>query len=154
MGRIGALTVGRALTGLGNDAIGGGSWTMGGMRTGQVPGEDIAERLLLVAVAALEIGRELSRGWATRHVAVQLVRSATAAGANYEEARGAESRADFVHKLGVAMKELREAHFWLRLVHRGSLARTDVTPLLSEASELVAILFTSRKTATANSRPK
>ena len=53
-----------------------------------------------------------------RHVALQLVRSATGGGANYEEARAAESRDDFIHKLGVAAKEIREAGYSLALVGR------------------------------------
>jgi four helix bundle protein len=74
----------------------------------------------------------------------------SAAGANYEEGRGAESRADFIHKVGIATKELREAHFWLQFLHRAHIAQSDLAPLLSEANELIAILVASRKTATTN----
>ena len=84
---------------------------------------------------------------AAKHVSRQLVRAATGAGANYEEARGAESRADFVHKLGIANKELREALYWLQLSREASLAMNDELDLLvREAHELVAILTASINT--------
>ena len=81
---------------------------VGGMRHENVRGADIAERLLDFGANVVRIGNRLPRGLLTRHVALQMVRSATSAGANYEEARHAESRADFVHKVGVAVKELSE----------------------------------------------
>lgn len=84
----------------------------------------------------------------TRHIGLQLVRSATSAGANYEEARHAESRADFVHKVGVAAKELSEAVYWLRLLEKLRILR-DGQQLLREADELTAILVASARTARA-----
>lgn len=93
----------------------------------------------------------MPRDAASRHVALQLVRSGTSSGANYEEARGAESRADFAHKAAVAAKEMREACFWLNLVHRASLVPDDSNELLQstlrEAHELAAILGASARTA-------
>ena len=65
-----------------------------------------------------------------------------------KEARGAESRADFIHKVGVANKEMREALYWLRLVQDAELiVSSDVDGLIREADELVAILTASIKTA-------
>src|SRR5512145_304312 len=81
-------------------------------------GNDIAERLLELGLAAIRLASSLPKDPAARHVGLQLVRSATGAGANYEEARGAESRADFVHKLGIAAKEVRESRYWMSLVQR------------------------------------
>ena len=78
-------------------------------------GEDIARRLLRFAVHVLRLVRELQRDSIGRHVARQLLRSSTAGGANYEEARSAESRADFAHKVGIAAKEVRQSRYWLRL---------------------------------------
>lgn len=69
-------------------------------------------------------------------------------GANYEEARGAESRADFIHKVGIANKELREALYWLRLTEEAALVTdSDLAALIREADELVAILTASIRTA-------
>ena len=113
-------------------------------------GDDIAERLLGFGARILRLAGKLPASHASRHIARQLVRAGTAGGANYEEARSAESRADFVHKLGIASKEVREALYWLRLLERAGLAQgAEVGHLVSEANELVAILVVSIKTAKA-----
>jgi four helix bundle protein len=78
---------------------------------------------------------------------MQLIRAATGAGANYEEARAAESRADFIHKVGIAAKEMREAHYWLSLIGHSGWFRDDVSKVIREAAELVAILGASARTA-------
>lgn len=76
------------------------------------------------------------------------MRSSTSAGANYEEACGAESRADFIHKLQIVLKELRESLFWLRIVKRAALAPEALSdPLLQEADELAGIIAKSIITA-------
>src|SRR5262245_57581185 len=100
-------------------------------------GDDLADRLLDIAVRVIHLVGALPKTQLGRHVNGQLVRSGTSAGANYEEARGAESRADFVHKLGVSWKETREAWYWLRLIHRAELIKPNrVEMLLAEANEL------------------
>ena len=77
-----------------------------------------------------------------------LAPTATGGGANYEEARGAESRADFIHKIGIANKELREALYWLRLTEQAALVTDgELAVLIREADELIAILTASIKTA-------
>ena len=110
-------------------------------------GHDIAERLLEFALAAVRVAGDLPRDVAGRHVASQLVRSATGGGANYEEARAAESRDDFIHKVLIAAKELREAIFWLELVHRAHWTAIDLAPTIDEANQLAAILAASARTA-------
>ena len=113
-------------------------------------GDDIAQRLLRFAVQVLKLIKALPRDISGRHVGKQLVRAATAGGANYEEARSAESRADFVHKVSIAAKELRESSYWLGLVAQASLATPSIAvPLAEEASELAAILTASARTAKA-----
>ena len=124
-----------------------------GQRTGNEPaarrkGDDIAERLLdaVEGVRRLLVGLEDDA--AAKHVAKQLWRAVTSGGANYEEARGAESRADFVHKVRIATKELREAHFWLSVVQRSSWRVPGrVDSLVNELDQLVAILVASARTA-------
>ena|SRR5690348_16065091 len=69
-------------------------------------GDDITMRMFRFSVEILSVVRRLSNDRVASHVAKQLIRSATSGGANYEEARSAESRADFVHKLHVAAKEV------------------------------------------------
>ena len=96
-------------------------------------GDDIARRLLRFAVSVLVLVNDLSEGVVAKHVARQLLRSA-GGGANYEEARGAESRADFAHKVSVAAKEIREALYWLKVIHEAHLtARHDLAALIRRA---------------------
>src|SRR5262245_37515929 len=112
-------------------------------------GENIATRLRGFAAGVVQLCRRLPDDQAGKHVARQLVRAATGGGANYEEARGAESLADFIHKLGIANKEVREALYWLQLTQEAALAvgGGQLDALMREADELVAILTSSIKTA-------
>ncbi len=109
-------------------------------------GDDIAERLLNLATNVIRtVGKGTRFGW-RGHLSVQLVRAITSAGANYEEARHAESRADFVHKVGVASKELAEALYWMKILARIE-PTSGAAPLLPEADELISILVASARTA-------
>jgi len=111
-------------------------------------GDDIVERLLDVVEAVRRLLPLLGNDPAAKHVAKQLWRAVTGGGANDEEARAAESCADFVHKIRVATKELREAHYWLRVVQRSDwLDRAAAAPLTDEVDQLVAILVASATTA-------
>src|SRR5262245_26646754 len=113
-------------------------------------GDNLAERLLVFADRVLRVCRDLRQDVPGRHVARQLIRAASAGGAIYEEARGAESRADFVHKIGIATKEVRESLYWLKLIDRAELAPGhSMQRVIGEASELVAILTASGRTARA-----
>lgn len=113
-------------------------------------GQNISDRLLKFTADVLRFSRTLPRDRASRSIVTQMTDSATSGGANYEEARGAESRQDFIHKVGVSVKELRETTYWIRLAHEIPLSRADVSALLDEANQLTAILTASRKTAQAN----
>lgn len=110
-------------------------------------GQNISKRLLKLAANVVRMSRQLPEDAAGRHVMRQIVRAATGGGANYEEARGAESRADFVHKAAVAAKEMRETLYWLRLIEEAGLLEASVERLIAEANELVAILTSSVHTA-------
>jgi four helix bundle protein len=116
-----------------------------------VKGDDIADRLLRFAKNVICLCRSFPNDPSAAHIARQLVRAATSAGSNYEEARGAESRADFSHKLGVSRKELREAVHWLRL-STPEFFGEEVGPLIREGNELVAILTSSIKTLAKRSK--
>jgi four helix bundle protein len=95
----------------------------------------------------------MPRDLAGKHIAFQLLKAGTSAGANYEEARGAESRADFVHKLGIVLKELKESRYWLRLISLAGLMKpARVATLLSESEELCAIVGQSVLTAKTRNR--
>jgi four helix bundle protein len=111
-------------------------------------GDDISMRLIDFAVRVIRLVKALPKSVVGRHVGSQLVRSGTSAGANYEETRGAESRADFVHKLAVSWKEMRESHYWLKVVQRAELVKPSLLDsLLQETGELCAILSRSLTTA-------
>jgi four helix bundle protein len=99
----------------------------------------------------LKLTSQLPRTLIGRHVASQLLRSGTSIGANVHEARSAESRADFIHKMQVALKEARETHFWMALIHESGLAdNASLSPLSQECDELQAILAKSIMTARKN----
>lgn len=121
--------------------------------TQQARGDDISERLLAFGVRIFKLVKALPRDSHSRHVGAQLFRAATSMGANYEEARGAESHDDFVHKIGVVWKETKESHFWLRFVHRAELVALErVTALLQETEELSKIFASSIRTARKRNR--
>lgn len=111
-------------------------------------GDNIADRLLDLAVACLNIAAEIDGSAVGKHIARQVTRSATSGGANYEEARSAESSADFVHKIGVAGKEVSETVYWLRLTSRaGIVTKLDLARWIDEGQQLVRILGASARTA-------
>ncbi len=119
---------------------------------GRVMHGDISERLLDFGAGVIHLVGGLRRTFVGRHIGGQLVRCSTSAGANYEEACGAESRPDFIHKLQVVLKELRESIYWLRLTRRSGLLDASASdPLLGEATELAKIIGKSIVTARANS---
>jgi four helix bundle protein len=115
---------------------------------------ELSERLLAFAARCLKLCDKIGRGVAGRCVSGQLTRSSTSAGANYEEACGAESRADFLHKLQISLKEVRESRYWLRLTREAQLQpAAKLSPLMTEADELVRILSKSVVTAKRQSPP-
>jgi four helix bundle protein len=114
-------------------------------------GEDIARRLRALALSTIRVAQRLPRTVVARHVAGQLARSGTAGGANYEEARAAESREDFAHKVGIAGKEVREAGYWLTIVEDAGWIKEGLSGPIEEARQLAAILAASRRTARSRS---
>jgi four helix bundle protein len=110
---------------------------------------DLEERLLEYAAAVIRFVETIRRTPAGTHVAGQLLRSGTAPLPNHGEAQAAESAADFIHKMSVCLKELRESRRWLRLVQRVPLIKLPATadPLLGETEELIRIFFSSIATA-------
>ncbi len=113
---------------------------------------DLQDRLVDFSVRVIRLVETLPETRAARHVASQLIRSGTSPAPNYGEAQSAESRPDFVHKLKIALKELRETEIWLKVIARSALVDTAalIDPLLQETNELIAIIFTSAETAKRN----
>ena len=114
---------------------------------------EIGERLLDFGAGIIKAVHGMPQTPTARKIEDQLIRSATSVGANYEEARGSESRADFCHKLGIALKEMRETRYWLCLVQRARLIEgEEIGGLVKEATELRAIL--GKAVATARGKAK
>ncbi len=110
--------------------------------------EELSDRLLDFAVRIMDLVEALPSKKTATHCANQLLRSGTSPGANYEEARAAESREDFVHKCKIVLKELRESRYWLRAVARKRFVHMErMSPLLQEADELVRIFSKTVSTA-------
>jgi len=111
-------------------------------------GDELAERFLDFTVRIIKLVSALPKTITGKHVGGQILRSGTSPGSNYEESRGAESRADFIHKLGIVLKELKETRFWLRVIHRAEIIPPQrVEPLIKECEELCAIVARSIVTA-------
>jgi four helix bundle protein len=90
---------------------------------------------------------------AGKHIAGQILRSGTSPAPNYGEARGAESHADFVHKIGIVLKELNETSIWLRVIDRSEMLKKELlTGIIEENRELCRIFTASVATARANRR--
>ena len=113
---------------------------------------DLEERLVTYAALVIELTEALPDSRAGNHIAVQLLRSGTSPAPNYGEAEAAESRKDFLHKMGICLKELRESRIWLRVAARRTLLPpADLTPILNETEELIRIFNASIATAKRNS---
>ncbi len=110
---------------------------------------DLEERLLDFGARIIVLTRSLSGDYAEKHIGNQLLRSGTAPLSHHGEAQAAESPADFIHKLRLALKELRETQRWIKLLIRAGLSTKDrdFAPLLDETDQLVRIFVTSIATA-------
>ena len=110
---------------------------------------DLQDRFIDYAVRIIKLSEALPETKAGKHVSTQILRSGASPAPNYGEAQSAESKADFVHKLKVALKELRETEIWLKIIAKAKMIKSAslVAPLLQETDKLIAILFKSVETA-------
>ncbi len=115
---------------------------------------DLEDRLLEYAVRIIRVAESMRRSAAGLHIADQLLRSGTSPYGNHGEAEGAESRDDFIHKLRVCFKELRESRRWLKLIQRAELIEKPelLAGLINEADELIRIFAKSIQTAAKHQR--
>jgi four helix bundle protein len=113
---------------------------------------DLEDRLLEFASAIIDLSEKLPASRAGNHVAAQILRCGTSPYPNHGEAESAESRDDFIHKLKISLKELRETRRWARLVHRKGWAHDEtVLPfIIGESDELIRIFVSSVNTAQKN----
>jgi len=108
-------------------------------------------RFIRFSAEVLLLVEKLPKTQTGRHIADQLLRSGTSIGANVQEARSAESRPDFIHKMQVALKELRETAYWLEMIHCADLVDPSALgELPGRCEELTAILAKSVITAKKN----
>ena len=108
----------------------------------------IEDRLIDFAVRVIKVADALPKSPAGKHIAVQLLRVSTLPAPNYAEARGAESNADFVHKLRIALKELNESCVWLKMICQAELMKSELLDdLIDENEQLCRMLNASIKTA-------
>jgi four helix bundle protein len=115
---------------------------------------ELEERLIDFAVQIVRIAESLPATKAGGHLSGQLVRSGTSPALNYGEAQSAESRTDFVHKLKVVLKELRETSISLKITQRTASAdcSNELGPAMRECDELISIFVKSILTAQAGQR--
>jgi four helix bundle protein len=106
--------------------------------------QDISERAFAFAVRVVKLCQVLEgRKGVPKTLANQLLRSGTSIGANLEESKGGQSRADYLSKVSISLKEARETRYWLRLLTATAIIpEPQLTPLLDEANQLTAILTT------------
>ncbi len=117
----------------------------------KAPRFDLEERLLAFSVRITEIVDALPNTRGANHVGAQLLRCGTSPYGNHGEVQAAESRRDFVYKLRVCLKELKETPRWLRLIQRSAwVPQSKTAPILGETEQLIKIFFSSIRTAQSN----
>jgi len=110
--------------------------------------DELEERLIDFAVRVVKLSAALPKTPAGKHIAGQILRSGTSPAPNYGEARGAESHADFVHKVRIVLKELNETSIWLRVIERSHILKPELlTEIIQENNELCRIFTASLATA-------
>jgi len=113
---------------------------------------NLEDRLIAFSVRVIDVVEALPSTRVGNHVAGQLLRCGTSPAPNYGEAQSAVSRSDFIHKMKIALKELRETRIWLLITQRKALIKppTRLGAILGECSELIAIFAASVRTAQKN----
>ena len=117
---------------------------------------DLENRLLEYSAKIIKIVEDLPQSRVGNHVAGQLLRAGTSPYANHGEAQSAESSNDFVHKMSICLKELRESMRWLRLIQRIPLVKSHkrLTEIVQETEELIKIFVASIRTAKKKSKKR
>ena len=118
-------------------------------KNSQSKADELEERLIeFAAVRIIKLTAKLPKTQAGKHIAGQILRSGTSPAPNYGEARGAESPADFIHKLGIVLKELNETSIWLRVLDKSEILRRELlSDIIEENKALGKIIASSLRTA-------
>ncbi|MCX6251325.1 MAG: four helix bundle protein [Bacteroidetes bacterium] len=115
----------------------------------------MSDRFMILVVNIINIEKQLFKTYSCRHVYSQLFRAGTSVGANYEEARAGESRADFIHKMQIVVKELRECNYWVKVIINAKMISPNdeaIRFLFNESKELLNI--SAKSVVTAKSKTK
>jgi len=120
------------------------------------PKYDLEDRLLEYSANIVNIAEGLPKTRTGNHIAGQLLRSGTSPYANHGEAQAAESSNDFIHKMRICLKELRESKRWLKLIQKIPLIQPAdrMDDILGETEELIKIFATSIRTAESNRKKR
>ncbi len=110
---------------------------------------DLEDRLVEFAIRIIELVEELPKNRAGNHIAGQLIRCGTSPALNYGEVQSSESQKDFVHKMKIILKELRETNICLKIIKRKPLLRQSqrLEKIIKECNELISIFVSSIRTA-------
>ena len=113
---------------------------------------DLEDRLIDFAVLVIHLAESLPKIKTGNHIAGQIIRCATSPASNYGEALAAESRNDFIHKMKISLKELRETKVWLQMILKANLIKSSIKidQLIDESNQLISIFVASVKTAKQN----
>ncbi len=111
--------------------------------------DNLSDRFMKLVVGILEIEDLMNKKYSSRHIFGQLFRSGTSAGANYEEARAGASSADFIYKMQIVLKELRESIYWVCIIKEAKILsrEAEIKILQSESKEFANIIAKSIFTA-------
>ncbi|XWN36269.1 MAG: four helix bundle protein [Balneola sp.] len=116
---------------------------------------DLEERLIEFSIEIIELSEKIPKTYVGIHLAKQIVRSGLSPAFQYAEATSAESRKDFIHKMKIGLKELRETFVCLKIIKRKPLVgESELEIVLKECNELIAIFNTSIRTARNNLNTK
>ncbi|MEZ5008049.1 MAG: four helix bundle protein [Chitinophagales bacterium] len=110
---------------------------------------DLEERLIDFSVQIIGLVTNVKNSKAGNHLSGQLIRSGTSVALNYGEARSGESKRDFIHKMQIVLKELRESHICLRIIYKSNLCsnKNQIINIIEENNQLIAIFVKSVETA-------
>ncbi len=113
---------------------------------------DLEERLIEFSVLSIEITKGMTDDYAGIHLSKQLLRSGTSVSLNYGEAQSGESRKDFIHKMKLVLKELRESYVCLKIIEQSKLCQkqSKIDKAKEENNELISIFVKSIETAQKN----
>ena len=124
-----------------------------GENAAKVEKVDLLDRTLEYSLRTIRLYQQLKNDEAGRTIGKQLLRSATSVGANFHEAQGGQSKADFLAKISISYKEARETLYWLLVIKRANLLRTqEVDTLIDETGQLIKILSSIILSSKQNSR--